>query len=31
MTEILEHNYSHYKNVYAPQLQNKILKSLAKS
>ena len=30
MTEILEHNYSHYKNVYAPQLQNKILKSLAK-
>jgi len=30
MKKILEHNYSHYKNVYAPRLQHKILKSLQK-
>lgn len=31
MSEILEHNYHHYKNVYVPELQNRILKAVSTS
>lgn len=31
MNEILEHNYNHYKNVYVPTLQNRILKAVSNS
>lgn len=30
MNEILEHNYNHYKDVYTPALQDKILKAVSK-
>jgi hypothetical protein len=29
MNAILEHNYNHYKNVYVPTLQNRILKAVS--
>jgi hypothetical protein len=31
MNAILEHNYNHYKNVYVPTLQNRILKAVSTS
>jgi len=31
MNEILEHNYNHYKNVYAPALQDTILRAVSRS
>ncbi|MBC8395817.1 MAG: hypothetical protein H8E16_01805 [Flavobacteriales bacterium] len=31
MNEILEHNYNHYKDVYTPELQDKILKAVSRS
>jgi len=31
MNEILEHNYNHYKNVYAPALQDTMLRAVSKS